>query len=198
MRLLAVDGSPTGGGRTELVLRAVLDASRSAGAETELVALAERAPGVAEGEFGRVAEADLGRVAEVVARLEHVDGLVLGSPVYRASFAWPLKVLFDHLPRGRWGETSAPLRGKPVATVMTGASLHHFLALNDLRNVLATFFAAHVVPPGLYVPRDGFGVDGGGLTEPYVGQAELTGRALVELAAFLPTTRSLRALEPQA
>jgi hypothetical protein len=28
----------------------------------------------------------------------------------------------------------------------------------DLRNVLAGFFAAHVVSPSLYVPRDGFGV----------------------------------------
>ena len=36
------------------------------------------------------------------------------------------------------------------------------------------------------------------LREPYAGQAELTGRALAELAAFLPQTQSLRLLEPQA
>lgn len=180
MRLLGVDGSPTGGGRTEVVLRAVLEAAGAAGAETALVRLAEREPG------------------QLVQTLEEVDGFVFGSPVYRASFAWPLKELLDHLPRGMWGEPTAPLRGKPVALVMTGASLHHFLATNDLRGVLSAFFGAHVLPPGVYVPRDGFDEPGTSLREPYAGQAELTGRALAELAAFLPQTRSLRLLEPQA
>jgi FMN reductase len=183
MRLLAIDGSPTGGGRTEVALRAVLDGCRHQGADAEVVTLAGY---------------HVQGVGEVVQRLEACDGFVFGSPVYRATYAWPLKLLLDHLPRGMWGEPTAPLRGKPVAIVMTGASLHHFLALNDLRGVLAAFFAAHVLPPGLYVPREGFDEPGTALQPPYAAQADLTGRALVELATYLPQSTAPRQLEPQA
>jgi FMN reductase len=184
MRLLAIDGSPTGGGRTEVVLRAILDGGRAAGAD--------------ESEVLRLAERDVRGIGDVVQALEQADGFVFGSPVYRATYAWPLKLLLDHLPRGMWGEPTAPLRGKPVAIVMTGASLHHFLALNDLRGVLSVFFAAHVLPPGLYVPRDGFDQPGTALHPPYAAQAELTGRALAESASLLAGSTSLRLLEPQA
>jgi FMN reductase len=181
MRLLAIDGSPTGGGRTDVLLRAILSASQAD--QTHLLTLAER---------------DVRGMAEVVQALEQADGFVFGSPVYRATYAWPLKLLLDHLPRGMWGEPTAPLRGKPVAIAMTGASLHHFLALNDLRGVLSVFFAAHVLPPGVYVPRDGFDEPGTALQPPYAAQAELTGRALAESASFLATSTALRLLEPQA
>jgi FMN reductase len=181
MRLLAIDGSPTGGGRTQVVLRAILDASRVD--QTDVITLAER---------------DVQAIGEVVSRLEQADGFVFGSPIYRATYAWPLKLLLDHLPRGMWGEPTAPLRGKPVALAMTGASLHHFLALNDLRGVLSVFFAAHVLPPGLYVPRDGFDEPGTSLQDAYAKQADLTGRALAESAELLARSSALRLLEPQA
>lgn len=136
-------------------------------------------------------------VAAVVDAVAQADAVVVGSPIYRASFAGPLKGLLDSLPRGMWGEDRAPLQGKAVVIVATGASLHHFLALNDLRNVLAGFFAAHVVPPGLYVPSDGFDADGC-LALPYAEAAAVQGQALRELAAALAGSRVLRGLTPQA
>jgi FMN reductase len=169
--VVAIDGSPAGSGRTATVLRAVADAP--------VVLLAETS------------------TDEALAAVERADAVVIGSPIYRASFAHPLKVFLDALPRGMWGETQAPLQGKAVAIVATGASLHHFLALDDLRNVLAGFFAAHVVPPGLYVPREGFG-DDGLLIEPYAGQARLQGEALRELQRALAASSALRSLTPQA
>jgi FMN reductase len=168
---VAIDGSPVGGGRTATVLRAV--------AGTEPLSV------VGDG------------IETIVDAVEQAEAVVLGSPVYRASFAHPLKHLLDELPRGMWGETRAPLRGKAVCIVATGASLHHFLALDDLRNVLAGFFAAHVVPPGLYVPRDGFGEDDA-LLESYAGQATLQAEALAELAKALAASTALRRLMPQA
>jgi hypothetical protein len=66
-----------------------------------------------------------------------------------------------------------------------------------MRNVLAGFFAAHVIPPGLYVPREGFG-DDGALLEPYAGQAALQAEALRELGRVLASTTALRRLTPQA
>ena len=163
-------------------MEAVLTAARAAGAAVELVQLG--------GDGGPLA------AVERVIAARDVDGYVIGSPVYRASFATPLKAFLDALPRGVGRETEAPLRGKAVVIVATGGSWHHFLALNDLRNVLAGFFATHVVPPGLYVGRGGFSEDGA-LQAEYQAQAEAQGRALVELGGALGQAAHLRDLRPQ-
>jgi FMN reductase len=183
IQILAIDGSPTGGGRTLTVVRAVLAAAEAAGAQTSQRSLADDPPTAASD--------------ELIAEMDAADALIIGSPIYRASYAAPLKTLLDMVPRGMWGEKDAPLRGKAIVVVATGASLHHFLALNDFRNVLAGFFAAHVLPPGLYIPREAF-ADDGSLKEPYPTQAGLQGQALVELARALKTSTALRDLRPQA
>lgn len=179
MCILALDGSPKPGGRTAVALEAVLEGARAAGTTADLRALARTAP------------------EEVLRRVEAADAIVLGSPVYRASFAYPLKQLLDGVPRGVFGEVGAPLQGKAVAIVATGASLHHFLALNDLRNVLAGFFAAHVVPPGLHVAHSAFD-ESGTLDGPTADLAGAQGRGLVELSYALRSSATLRALAPQA
>lgn len=186
VRILGIDGSPIGSGRTLAALQVVLRAAEETGAETEVRSLAG-------------AESDTAVLLDVIAALATADAAVVGSPVYRASYAAPLKLLLDRLPRGMWRETEAPLQGKAVAVVLTGASWHHFLAVNELRNVLAGFFAAHVVPPGLYLPREGFVSDGSAVLEPsYVERASLQGRALVELATALRASTALAQLTPQA
>ncbi|MFI5915687.1 NADPH-dependent FMN reductase [Dactylosporangium sp. NPDC051541] len=173
MKVLAIDGSPTGPGRTAAVLSAVLAGAAEAGAETGLVSLGED-PDIAA-----------------------ADAYVLGSPVHRASFATPLKAFLDRLPRGMWGETEHPLTGKAVAIVLTGASWQHFLALNDLRSVLAGFFAAHVLPPGLYVPGDGFD-QAKQPTEAFATLAHGQGVALVDLARAVAASPALSSVRPQA
>jgi FMN reductase len=180
MRTLALDGSPRGGGRTAAALAAVLDGARTAGGDV--------ASGVVT-----LARSDPGEVAE---RVEEAAVLAIGTPVYRASYATPLKAFLDQLPRGMWGEESTPLAGSAVAIVATGASDHHFLALDDLRNVLAGFFAAHVVPPGLYVPREGFGEDGR-LNQAHAGLASEQGEAAVALARAVQGSEALARLQPQ-
>src|SRR5438105_13016946 len=93
------------------------------------------------------------------------------------------------------GEEAAPLRARAVAIVLTGASLHHFLALDSLRNVLSGFFGAFVVPPGLYVPHAGFS-EAGELADEWREQAVLQGRALVELARVIRGSSDLRRVGP--
>jgi hypothetical protein len=71
------------------------------------------------------------------------------------------------------------------------------LALDSLRNVLMTFFACYTVPPGLYVPADGFLPDGS-LTPAYADHARSQGQALLELTAAVMASRALRSVAPQA
>lgn len=182
IRVLAIDCSPSGPGRTATALAAILAAGESAGAATELLHLGG---------------ADATPQPEAVAKLNGADAFVFGSPMYRATFSTPFKSLLDATPRGMWGETEAPLTARAVAIVATGASDHHFLGLASMRNVLVDFFAAQVLSPGLYLPHTSFTED----RQPAAGPAErarLQGVALVELARAIAGSTALGAIEPQA
>lgn len=181
LRILGIDCSPHGPGRTGTALEAVLSASAAAGAATSLIHLG--------GEEAMSAE-------EACQQMLAADAFALGSPMYRATFAAPFKVLLDATPRGMWGETEAPLTGRAVAIVATAASAHHFLGLGRMRDVLVDFFAAHVLSPGVYVEGDDF--DGDGLLRPEAAEwARLQGEALVELGIAITVSRALRAITPQ-
>lgn len=177
--VLAVDGSPRGGGRTRAVLDAVLDGSRSVGATGVVVELAG----------GPSAIADAVRAAE-----SH-DAFVLGAPAYRAAAAAPMKAFLDLLPRGFWGESEKPITARAVSLVMTGSTYHHYLALDGLRNIVAGFFAAHVLSPGLYLASDSF-IDGA-LSPKALELAGAQGRTLVALSAAIANSPDLQAIHPQ-
>ena len=62
-------------------------------------------------------------------------------------------------------ESGDPLRGTVCATVLTGASDHHFLAVEKVRGILGGFFGAQLLSPGLYLPAAAFTDDGAQLTD---------------------------------
>ncbi|NMH96335.1 NAD(P)H-dependent oxidoreductase [Pseudonocardia acidicola] len=176
--VLGVVGGPDPGGRTSTAVAGILAGAEAAGATTSLIELSQAEP------------------AAVTAALEAADAVVFGSPVYRATYTALLKDLLERTERGKWGETTAPLQGKAAATVLTGASGHHFLAMNDLRNVLAGFFAMQVLSPGLYVDHSGY-ADRSTLTEDSAALAATHGAALVDLATAVRGSKALSAITPQ-
>jgi FMN reductase len=178
--VLAIDGSPRGNGRTRTVLDAVLDGARAAGAQGTVIELADGPDAI----------------ARAVSQAGSHDAFVLGAPAYRAAPAAPLKAFLDVLPRGFWGETEKPITAHAVSLVITGSTYHHYLALDGLRSILAGFFAAHVLSPGLYVSSDGF-LDGE-LTPAMTEIAHAQGRTLVALAAAIEKSPDLQSIQPQA
>jgi len=179
-RVLAIVGSPEAGGKSAAAAEAVLVGAREAGAQVSLVELANV-------EFGD----------DLVRALEEAEAFVFAAPVYRARAAFPLKMFLDRVPRGMWGEASAPLRGKACAVVLTGASWHHFLAVDELRGVLASFFATQVLSPGLYLPSEAF-TEAKGLSHEWAEVATAHGAALADLARAVRDSKSLRELRPLA
>ena len=182
-KILAIDGSPAGGGRTRRVLDQILLGAERAGAKTSVVSLAPKE------------SAD--PIAEALSAVGDADAFIFGSPVYRGSYAAPLKSFLDVLPRGFWGEKEAPITGRAVAIMLTGATWHHFLALNDLRNVMTSFFGAHVLSPGLYVPSEGFS-ETKEVEAPFDELARLQGEALCDMASAIAASQALAAIKPQA
>jgi len=176
VRIIGVAGGPDAGGRTSTAIAGVLAGAEDA--ETVLIELSESA------------------LPDVIAEIEAADAVVFGSPIYRASYSALLKDLLERTERGKWGEKTAPLQGKVAATVLTGASGHHFLATNDLRNVLAGFFAVQVLSPGLYFDPTGY-EDRTTLNEASTALTAAHGAALADLAAAVRGSKALGAITPQ-
>ncbi len=77
----------------------------------------------------------------IVAR---ADGIIIGTPVYKAAYTGVLKAFLDLLPQNA-------LAGKAVLPVATGGTLAHMLAIDyALKPVLSNLGATHVLG-GVYL-----------------------------------------------
>lgn len=176
--VLGLVGGPDPGGRTSTAVAGVLAGAADSGAKTALLELSQETQ------------------PDVAAAMAEADAFVFGSPVYRATYSALLKGVLEATERGKWGERTAPLQGKAAAIVLTGASWHHYLAINDLRDVLAGFFAVQVLSPGLYLEHSGY-VDRTTLTEDSAKLAAAHGAALSDLGSAVRASSALRAVVPQ-
>jgi FMN reductase len=85
-------------------------------------------------------------VARTVTALEQADGLIVTTPIFKASYSGLLKIFLDLLPQ-------FALAGKAILPIATGGSLAHLLALDySLRPVLQSMGARHIVQ-SLFVPE---------------------------------------------
>ncbi|MGW2840216.1 NADPH-dependent FMN reductase [Streptomyces sp. NPDC001493] len=131
--ILSVSGSPSATSRTSRLLRhldARLEADRH-----EVIPLDVRdIP--AQALLG--ADPNHPAIARVATLVERADGLVIGTPVYKAAYSGVLKALLDLLPQ-------YALAGKTVLPLATGGSAAHVLAVDyALRPVLNSMGAGHI------------------------------------------------------
>ncbi|MEU1874111.1 NADPH-dependent FMN reductase [Streptomyces sp. NPDC019793] len=141
--VLSVSGSPSASSRTNRLLRHLDERLTARG--HEVIPLDVRtvpAEALLRADFGHPAIAG---AAELFARAE---GVVVGTPVYKASYSGVLKALLDLLPQ-------YALTGKTVLPLATGGSTAHVLAIDyALRPVLTSMGAAHVVQGWFTLDRD--------------------------------------------
>ncbi|MCF3181221.1 MULTISPECIES: NADPH-dependent FMN reductase [unclassified Streptomyces] len=132
-KLLALTGSPSAHSRTVVVAEHVLRRLEHAGFET--AHLDVRLLPAADLLSARRGEPEIRRALEAVAG---ADGLVIATPVYKASYTGLLKAFLDLLPQDG-------LAGKTILPLATGGSLAHVLTIDyALRPVLAALGARHV------------------------------------------------------
>lgn len=133
--VLAVSGSPSPTSRTAVLIDEVGRRVREDGHTIDVLHL-RNLPAVPL----LAADPSDPLVRDAAERLGRADAVVLGTPVYKASYSGLLKVWLDSL-------AQFAFTGKTVLPLATGGSLANVLALDyALRPVLAAMGAMHVVP----------------------------------------------------
>ncbi|MFF2696988.1 NADPH-dependent FMN reductase [Streptomyces cyaneofuscatus] len=178
--VLSVSGSPSATSRTARLLLHLGDRLRDQG--HEVVSLDVRtlpADALLGADFAHPA------IVEATALFERVDGVVIGTPIYKAAYSGLLKSLLDLLPQ-------YALTGKTVLPLATGGSTAHVLAIDyALRPVLTSMGAAHVVPGWFTLDKD-ITVDADGTVALAGPTAEALGEVTDRFSAVLRERTALQ------
>lgn len=178
--IIGISGSLTRPSRTTALVGAVLDHLAGDG-EVRLIELVDEAPHLfAAMPRGRLS----GRAEAIVEAVEHADLLVVGSPVYRASYTGALKHLFDIVDH-------RALQGTPVLLAATGGTpLHGLMTEHQLRPLFG-FFNALTLPTAIYALESDF--DGHRLTSDPVREriVRAVAEARRQLGRLAPVSRPM-------
>ncbi|MGV9279846.1 NADPH-dependent FMN reductase [Streptomyces sp. NPDC003730] len=148
--ILSISGSPSATSRTARLLRHLDDRLTAQGHEVIPLDVRTLPADALLGADFRHPE-----IIQAAALVERADGVVVGTPVYKAAYSGLLKSLLDLLPQ-------YALAGKTVLPLATGGSTAHVLAIDyALRPVLSSMGATHIVPGWFTLDKDlTVGVDG--------------------------------------
>lgn len=147
-KVVAISGSLSPQSKTAALVDAVLADFRARGVDTQHVAVRSLDPGaLLEGDVGHAS------LQMIISAVRDAHGLIIATPIYKASFTGLLKAALDILPQ-------FALAGKVVLPLGTGGSIAHVLALDyGLRPVIQSMGARHIVQSHFIVegdfPRDG-------------------------------------------
>jgi FMN reductase len=144
--LLMVVGAATPPGRLAAAIAVAAQAARTGGVAVDILNLAEVPVEICD---GRALEAYGEATRQAVARIAAVGAVLIGAPVYRASFPGVLKNLLDITP-------VEALQNKPVGIVAMGGSPHHYLAVDSQLRAVLAWFGALVAPTAVYLTGGDF------------------------------------------
>jgi FMN reductase len=179
LRVVGISGSLRDPSRTSALVRAILDSiDGRLSASRQLIKLADAAPSLLSA-LARDAVSPAGEA--IISAVEQADLLVVGTPVYRASYTGALKHLFDLVHYDA-------LAGKPVVLAATGGNPLHGLVTEHQLRPLLSFFRALTVPTTVYATELDFA--GGVLTNPAVTERVVRAASeAVELARQIDRAR---------
>lgn len=132
--ILTINGSPSLASKTQALLSRVAGRLEAEGHRVTRLNVRELSA-----EDLLFARSNAPSLAGALAAVEQAEGIVIGTPIYKAAYSGLLKTFLDLLPQ-------FALEKKTVLPLATGGSLAHVLALDyGLRPVLASLGARHVV-----------------------------------------------------
>ncbi len=171
LNIVAVSGGLNSPSKTESLVQAIInELSEAIHIKVHFVKLSEIGPLLG----GAIYRNQLPqRVQDDLAAVEAADALIVGTPVYRASFTGLFKHFFDFV------EQTA-LVDVPVLLAASGGSDRHALVLEHQLRPLFSFFQAQTLPIGVYATDRDF-------TPEYTVKSEqLSNRVTLAVARALP------------
>ncbi|MFH1090389.1 MAG: flavodoxin family protein, partial [Pseudomonadota bacterium] len=98
MKILGLMCSPRKGGNTEILMNEALEGARSAGAETELIFVADKNIAPCDGcetchKTGQCRTKD--DMQDIYEKMEAADGIIFGTPVYFTNVSAQAKIIID-------------------------------------------------------------------------------------------------------
>lgn len=173
MRVVAIAGSVSNPSRTAELVRAIAGQIASViDVDLRLIELSATAPVLFRALRSDKLDAE-GRA--IIDAVEGADVLVVGSPVYRASYTGALKHLFDLV-------DYRALTGKRVLLAATGGTPLHGLMIDHQLRPLFAFFNALTLPTTVYATDADFA---GHRLESSAVQSRIE-RAVEDLVSVLP------------
>ena len=178
LKIVGISGNVKAPSRTSALVGAILQAIEGRFAvSTRHIDLADSAPALFRGlRSDQLDDEGL----ELVRAVETADVLVVGSPVYRASYSGALKHLFDLV-------HFESLIGKPVVLGATGGTPLHGLMIDHQFRPLFGFFKALTLPTTVYALESDFSAYE--IANPDIRKR--INAVLRELEVVLPHARSL-------
>jgi FMN reductase len=187
VRVVAVNGAYSTGGRTDTLVRDILQETRRqlADAGHGMTATTIDVARLGQGFTGALEPDDLTpEVAAVFDQVAGADLLVAASPVFRGSYSGLFKHFFDLIDQ-------YALADRPVLLAATGGSDRHTLMIDHELRPLFAFLQAHVAPVSVFASTGDFA--GGLLLNPDVrARIELAVRGILPVV-LLDVTREDRA-----
>jgi FMN reductase len=124
--VLAIAGSPSHPSRTYSLVEYATQRLQQQGIETEILSVRDiAAEDLAHGRY------DSPALEKPKALIEKADGLIIATPIYKASYTGVLKAFLDLLPQ-------KALVGKVVLPLATGGTIAHYLSIDySLKPVLS-------------------------------------------------------------
>jgi FMN reductase len=145
--LVSLNGSPRAPSRTDTLVRAIGSAIVDAtGATWRHMPMTDIGPHVMA---ALTRDALSAKGEAIIAEIEAADILLIGTPVYRASFTGALKHVLDLV-------HYEALRGRIAVLAATGANRHHGLVTEHQLRPLMSFFGAFTVPTTIYAEESDF------------------------------------------
>jgi FMN reductase len=163
---VAISGSPSRESKSRRLLAHALARCSDAGLATRLIDLCELP---ADDLLGRTRSA---AIAEALAAVSGARIVIIGTPVYRASYSGMLKVFFDLF-------TMDALDRKIAIPIATGGGPAHQLVIDHALRPLLASVGAQVTATGVYATDAQFGADG-----PQDAVTERLDRAVAEALAI--------------
>lgn len=132
--ILAIAGSPTHPSRTYGLLEIAAKRLQQEGFQIDIISVRDLP--AEDLVFGRY---DSPALEPVKALLEKADGVIVSTPIYKASYTGVLKAFLDLLPQ-------KSLARKVVLPIATGGTIAHLLAIEyALKPVLSELGARHIL-----------------------------------------------------